>query len=304
MALSECNVIINQQGRELAEHGTALFPIACYHDNLEREEVHWHWHDELEAMVVIKGQTIVAAGTEKYIIREGEGIFINAGVLHGAWDYEQSGCQFHSLVFHPRLVGGSAESIFWQKYIQPILDNSSLKGIHFQCSKDWQKEIIDNIEKAWQFCVHEPSGYEFQVRDALSKMIFLLSDHMNIAQSRPSPKQLRDGERMKKMIQYIEQNCGEELSTADIAGSAMISESECLRCFRKTIGKPPIQYVKQFRIHKAAGLLISTQEKIADIGTQCGFQDMSYFTKTFREMKGCTPTEYREKMGNKSFPTI
>lgn len=297
MALSQCNVIINQQGRELAEHGTILFPIACYHDNLEREEVHWHWHDELEAMVVIKGQTIVAAGTEKYIVREGEGIFINAGVLHGAWDFEQSGCQFHSLVFHPRLVGGSAESIFWQKYIQPILDNSSLKGIHLQGHKDWQKEILQNIEEAWQLCVHETSGYEFQVRDALSKMIFLLSDKMNMTQSSPSQKQLRDGERMKIMIQYIEQHFSEELSTADIAGSAMISESECLRCFRKTIGKPPNQYVKQLRIHKAAGLLISTQEKIAGIGAQCGFQDMSYFTKTFREMRGCTPTEYREKRG-------
>lgn len=85
----------------------------------------------------------------------------------------------------------------------------------------------------------------------------------------------------------------EELNTAQIAGSAMVSESECLRCFHKTIGMPPIQYMKQFRVQKAAELLLSTEKKIGDIGAECGFLDTSYFTKVFREMKGCTPGMYR-----------
>jgi hypothetical protein len=40
----------NSQGMELTSHGSPLFPIAFYHDNLERERVPWHWHDELEAV--------------------------------------------------------------------------------------------------------------------------------------------------------------------------------------------------------------------------------------------------------------
>ena len=74
----------------------------------------------------------------------------------------------------------------------------------------------------------------------------------------------------------------------------MLSESECLRCFRSSIGMPPIQYVKRYRVQKAAELLTSTDQKIAEIGAQCGFQDTSYFTRTFREIKGVTPGEYRE----------
>ena len=87
----------------------------------------------------------------------------------------------------------------------------------------------------------------------------------------------------------------EEVTTASLAASAMISESECLRCFHKTIGLPPMQYLKQFRIQKAAELLISTEKKIGDIGAECGFLDTSYFTKVFRELRGCTPGEYRRR---------
>ena len=42
-------------------------------------------------------------------------------------------------------------------------------------------------------------------------------------------------------------------------------------------------------------MLSDTEAAIADICFQCGFQDLSYFTKTFREIAGCTPAEYRRK---------
>ena len=97
------------------------------------------------------------------------------------------------------------------------------------------------------------------------------------------------------MLQYIQSNYAEDLSTENIARSAAISGSECLRCFRTMVGTTPIQYVKQLRIQKAAELLASTDRKIADIGALCGFQEMSYFAKTFRTLKGCTPREYRTR---------
>lgn len=296
MALAECNVRTNRQGRELVEHGTALFPVACYYNNLAEDSVAWHWHDELEVIVMEEGEAIVAAGTEKYHLRKGEGIFINAGVLHAAWNGRDA-ARFHSIVFHPRLVGGSIDSIFWQNYIQPLITDTSLKSTCFDTQTNWHQEAAGAIEEAWQTCVAEPPGYEFQVRNALSKLIFLVSGHHPAVKcSRGlTEKSLREGERIKTMLQYIQEHYSEEINTAMIAQSAMISESECLRCFRGTIGTPPIQYLKQFRIQKAAELLNAADMKIADVGAQCGFQDISYFTKTFRELKGCTPTEYRRQ---------
>ena len=62
MALSTCDTITDPHGRELLEHGTAAFPVACYCDSPTNDEVPWHWHDELEAIVITKGTTVVATG--------------------------------------------------------------------------------------------------------------------------------------------------------------------------------------------------------------------------------------------------
>ena len=295
MALSECNTKTDPQGRELIEHGTVLFPAGCYHDDLAAEPVPWHWHEGFEAAVVSEGRTVVAAGSEKYHLSKGDAFFINGGVLHAMWDSGNTGAHYHSIVFHPRLVGGSIDSVFWQNYVQPLLSNPSLKSVIFDASLPWHQEAADAIENAWQSGVAEQPGYEFSVRSALSHLVFLLSVHHPSVLNPPSEKALRDGERIKVMLQYVQEHYSDELSTEMIAGSAMISESECLRCFRNTIGTPPIRYVKQFRIQEAAKLLSAGDQKISDIGARCGFPDTSYFTKAFREQKGCTPGEYRKQ---------
>ena len=129
MALTACNIRTSPQGRELKLHGTALFPVACYYDDLTTESLPWHWHDELEALIVVEGTAAVTAGTESFTVRQGEGFFCNTGVLHAAWNAGHASCLLHSVVFHPRLVGGSIDSVFWQDYLQPLLENLSCKSV-------------------------------------------------------------------------------------------------------------------------------------------------------------------------------
>lgn len=290
-----CLIPTDDKGRELQEHGTAAFPVACYEDNLVTEPASWHWHDELELAIITEGTARVTAGNQKYTVTHGNGFFINSSVLHDAWHVDCSACRFHSIVFHPRFVGGSLDSIFWQKYIEPLITNQMFSGIMFDSSVDWQKEALITIESAWQSGISAKPAYEFKLRTDLSHLIYLLYSHMPAAPGEISTKKLRDGERIKTMLQYIHIHFPEEITVAQIAQSAIISESECLRCFRKNIGTSPIQYVKQYRIQKAAELLTGTEYKIAEIGNLCGFQDISYFIKTFREMKTMTPSEFRKK---------
>ncbi len=295
MALSPCNTATDPTGRELVKHGSVPFPIACYHDDLTRAEVPWHWHEEWEAAIITEGSALVCAGQEKRIIRAGEGFFINSGVLHGAWNAGSGSCRFHSLVFHPRLVGGSLDSVFYQSYCYPLLENPAGKWLLLTSQTVWQREILDDIESAWQEVRGEKPGYEFHVRACLSQVVFSLGRHLPEPRQETNGKALRDGERMKTMLSFIHNHYPEALTMESIAASAALSESECLRCFRNTIGTTPIQYVKQYRIQQAARLLLSTQDNISDVAAACGFQDASYFTKTFRELKGRTPSRYREE---------
>lgn len=296
MALAPCNSKTDPQGRELAQHGTGLFPIACYHDDLIQDPVPWHWHDELETALVTEGTAEVAIGAEHLILTQGEGFFVTAGVLHGAWVHGDAGCRFHSVVFHPRLVGGSRDSIFWQNYVQPLLTPSAPKGVFFRPSlRSWHGEALQAVERTWQSCANEPAGYDLQAREALSRLAFLLTRHCAAPAEVPSERALREERRVKQMLQFIQEEYASELNTASIARSATVSESECLRCFRHLLGIPPIQYLRQFRVQKAAELLRTTDWSAAEIGARCGFQDASYFTRAFREIKGVTPSAYRRQ---------
>ena len=299
MPISPCSenaYSISPQGRELVSHGTPLFPAAFYHDDLDREVVPWHWHDELEAVLVESGATEISAGVRRYRLSAGQGLFINAGVLHAGRGVAGTHCRYHSIVFHPRLIGGGIDSVFWQAYLRPLIAGG-MKSVPLNGSQPWHRPALDAIERAWQEGANDAPGYEFRVRAALSELVFLLCRQMPAQRTRASEKAQRDAERIKQMLRFIDQNYAEPISAPAIAASAMISESECLRCFRSTIGMPPIQYLKQYRVQKAAELLTSTDRKIADIAASCGFPDTSYFTRSFREVKGVTPGEYRRRDG-------
>ena len=294
MALSACNTETDSAGRELTVHGTAAFPIACYHDDLEAAPVPWHWHEELELLIASEGGVLAAAAGEKYTLAEGDGLFINAGVLHADWPLAVGRCRLHSVVFHPRLVGGM-DTIFWQKLIRPMLQPDAPAFFLLDGAVPWQAQVLTCLREAWQAVAVEPFDYENRVRYYLSAALRLLSTQCVGGKTKVSQQEQIAAERMKQMLRFVEEHYAEELTVERIAASVALSESACLRSFRQMLGITPIQYVKQFRVEKAAELLRSTRLKTGEIGMECGFADGSYFIKTFREIKHCTPKEYRAK---------
>ena len=293
MAISECGTQVDSLGRELVIHGDACFPIGCYHDDLRKEDVPWHWHEELEAAVVTRGETLLRVEKDQVQLREGDAFFINSGYLH-ACDYTGSGpCRFHSMVFHARLIGGEGGSVYWKKYLEPMMDRADLKYRVFRQDVPEEKKQADRLEAAWLACASEKTGYEFEVRYLLSKFLLGLGEGpMLSAGSRHSSE--RTDYRIKEMLRFIEAHYAERITAEDIAGSAGISTSECLRVFHKTLGTTPVKHLNELRIRKAAHLLACSDLKIIDIGLECGFQDMSYFSRAFAKEKGTTPREYRQ----------
>ena len=114
MALNiSSNVVAGEKGRELVQHGSALFPIACYAEDLSSYSVAWHWHEEFEYVLCMKGPLHVDVNKTRLTLQTGQGVFINSGVLHAVEQAPEGTALLHSGVFHPRLVGGM-DTIFWQ----------------------------------------------------------------------------------------------------------------------------------------------------------------------------------------------
>lgn len=293
MALSPCINQIDLHQKELAERGSIAFPIACYDDLLSQNEVPWHWHDELEYALVTAGSPCFLFENSCEKLSVGDGIFINSKVLHAANDKENGVGELHSAVFHPRIIGGDMDSIFWINLVNPILKNTSLPYVVLKSKSAWENEVLNGMKAVWQAVADETDDYENFVRYELSKCMRQIVRNCSEHEIRLSDQELINAKRIRIMLEFIEQNYMYDIKLDEIANSAALSKSACLRCFNQTIGDTPIQHLKNLRLMKSAELLETTLRTVKEIALEVGFSDVSYFTLLFREKYHCTPKHYR-----------
>lgn len=104
-----------------------------------------------------------------------------------------------------------------------------------------------------------------------------------------------EDERVRRVKDYIVANYMQDVSLRDMAGLACMSEEAFSRFFRNKTGRTPNRYLIDYRLGIAARMLLTTPLPVSEIGFSCGFNTLSHFNRLFRESKGCTPSEFRER---------
>lgn len=284
---------MDEKGRELQNHGNLAFPCAWYCSGPNQGDVPWHWHEEIELVYLSKGTLQCAVGNRRFPLRKGEALFINTGIPHAF--FEESGIPYEEsdIVFHPRLIYGDVGSIFYEKYILPLMRCPSMAGFAFRKDLDWQREAALSIKEAVTVCRTKPELYEFTVREALTNVFTLLLRHNSGELQQTEARSSFLMERVKRMLDYFHSHYQESISVEQLAKQANICKRECQRDFKKVLGLTPTQYFEQYRLAMSLRLLTESSCSIIEIADQCGFQSPSYFTKLFREKYGVTPTAFR-----------
>ncbi len=259
--------------------------------------VPWHWHQEFEFCNVIKGRCRFCLPGQEVILQEGDSIFINSNCLHKAEkENNHTEVVYHTQLFRKELLEGVKDSVFKSKYIDPILQSNLIQGILFKRDDLKQQKIIEVMERAYQSCLLGDVGYEMIVRNFISELwLYLLKEYKNALHSSVNYSVPVTG-RVKTMMTFIENNYMNKIGVEDIGDSANVSKRECLRCFKLNLHMSPFSYLTDFRIRKAAQLLLRTQDSIITISEACGFSSNSYFGKVFHTVMGCTPKEYRQNI--------
>jgi len=233
----------------------------------------------------------VKTPSESFLLERGDLVAINSNVLHYASAVGE--CRLHSLVFSPLLVTGNDNSIYAKKYIQPLISCNSFSGLFIGIGI---KDVSVWFNTAFEALAQDTRGFEFIVRENLSRICFYLYEQFEQQLSEKERPLNQDNLRLRKMLEFIHKNFADSLSLADISNSADISERECMRCFQKTIQISPVQYLLKYRIMQGAEMLFGDKGKsISEIAADCGFDSPSNFTKIFRRYYNCTPREYRQK---------
>lgn len=97
-------------------------------------------------------------------------------------------------------------------------------------------------------------------------------------------------------LAYIEANYGRELTVQTMAEHFSYSEVYFCRLFKQHFGESFISFLTNIRIKKAIELLQTTNLSVKDIGRKVGYEDSNYFTKVFKRVTKCSPSEYKESI--------
>ncbi len=296
-ALQLLDISIAPDLHELTQHGTPLFPCAAYDEDPGKYlvgNIPWHWHEEIEIILTVEGDTLVLCDEAEFLLHTGEMIFVNANVLHKLKRGQKSvPCRINSLLFSPEFISGFPQSIIQQRYVTPLVRCAQFSEVLLSPNVPWQAEAITRFKSAFEAFNSDRFGCEIIVQVELMRLLLVLLENQQDRICETPLTQNKDAIRIKQMLGYIHEHYVEPLTVAQIASASAISESECYRCFRKVLDSSPIDYLLQYRIRAAAGLLSGSDRSISDICFATGFNSPSYFAKVFRQELLMSPRKYR-----------
>lgn len=102
-----------------------------------------------------------------------------------------------------------------------------------------------------------------------------------------------------KIMVYLHEHYNRDHTTESLASRCNLSPYYFIRKFKKICGQSPQKYLTHIRIEKKAKkMLIESDMLISDIAYVIGYRNPLYFSKTFKQYTGKTPSQYRGEMNN------
>ncbi len=101
-------------------------------------------------------------------------------------------------------------------------------------------------------------------------------------------------QKIKRCINFINDNYKENISIDTLSEIAGLSASHFHRVFKVITGQSPVQFILSKRLMEAKRLLTQTSLSVKEICYECGFDNQSYFSRTFKQKNNMTPIDFRK----------
>lgn len=275
--------------REQIEHGTNVLPFAYYYvDNTHpRYRMVLHWHEECEFCKIIDGNLQIQIDGITYNGKSGDIFFINSGCLHSAIP---NNCIYECFVFDLQFLLKERSSangflyglIYNHKRIVPYMPFATTSAY----IQSMLNELLFTLNK-------KTIGYELKSYGCLYYILGaieaenLIEDNPNI-----SSESVNKITKLKMAISYIQRSYNKSINLQDICNLLDNTPQSVIRLFKETIGKKPMEYVNSYRIAVACDQLKHLNKNVTQVALDCGFTDVSYFTKVFKKYTNTTPSQF------------
>lgn len=280
--------------KENKVHGTKEFPYMDYHIQATKTafQIPVHWHEEIEIIYVIKEPLKVVIEGEEYDSKDGDIFIVNPRELHfmGA---RTTGADYHTFVFPLDLISFRSDDELDSSFFEPIRSGKN-KFKNLVPQKYNTKELrvfLENLVELYHF---KDKSRQLKIRlQLLSFFDILFTDEMIHSEVNAKSNLGRD------IFTFVQKNYTDELKLSDIANELNLSEKYLSRYFKQNFRINLTQYICHLRTKKAKKLLESTDIPITEVAFQSGFQNISYFIRTFHKIVGKSPLQYRNDVFSK-----
>ncbi|ANI90258.1 transcriptional regulator [Arachidicoccus ginsenosidimutans] len=251
-----------------------------------------HSHEEFELNLILNGKNAKrVVGDHIDLIDDVELVFVGPNLPHAWFTEKCTSKDIHEVTiqFHRDLL----DDKFLQKkqlsYLRTMFEKS-FNGILF--SKETVERIAPRI-----IALAKKTGFD-SVLELLS-ILHDLSTSRNLTTLSGSSFNMNsqisyNSRRVEKVMEYLHGNFNKEVSLAEAAKIANMTEVSFSRFFKIRTGQTFIDTLNEIRIGNATRMLMATTHGIAEIAYSCGFNNISNFNRIFKKRKGRTPKEFRE----------
>jgi AraC-like DNA-binding protein len=256
----------------------------------------WHFHDEIELTLILKGDGRRFIGDHIDQFSAGDLVLIGSNLPHlwqndASYYHNASGNDVAAIIIHfePEIWGNSFLTLEGIQAVDDLLKKSKY-GIRIDGPA--RMEILRKIEKLMDVKGFERLMLFFEILNDIA----INTEHRHLATS-GFVKSFNKGndERLDKIYEYVMEHLTEKIDLGEAASISRLSRSAFCRFFKKKTRKTFSLFVREARIGYACKLLQGNDLSISQICYECGFESFTYFSRSFKNITGVTPTIYRNQ---------
>ena len=245
-----------------------------------------HCHNALEIVVPVSEKFTMVVGSVTYHLEPGDILIVPSGTLHSYPPPLDGGARF-IYTFKPDFL----QSLSGFPYIlsllgHPILiNNDTFEPIYAE-------EIGWILQLAADYWKQTPLWDMKVYADFASFFACLGNSCMNHANLEAMDRQAVS-ECLNRLFEYVNAHFSEDISLEQAADITGYSKYYFTRIFKECTGQTFMEYLRSVRISKAEKLLLNKTFSISTIAFSSGFSSLTTFNRVFKQMKGCSPSEYQ-----------
>lgn len=273
-------------------HGKLTFPFQHYTMTTAAEQIFvpCHWHDETEIVLMKQGKVELLLDGEKFLLSKGDIAFINSQQLH-QYSSITSAAFYYAYVFPLDSLCFQNDDITMSSLIAPLCSHELGFPTPLTEKTVCYKEVSSLIQKIISSCEKQEDCYQLLCKAYLYEIICLLSRNGLLRQHFSTFKQ---SDMCRQILSYIREHYHERITVAEISKNLCMSPNYFSAYFSKNFEKTFVDFLIHYRIEKAGALLTFSDISVTQAALQCGFENISYFIKKFKEITGSTPAQYRK----------